>query len=71
MIPYSLLFNIQPRIAKNYDTNHLNVFMLRKPCIGIDTDNISANDFEEKYLFNRRLFNLSSYVDINSPYIIK
>lgn len=72
MIPYTLLYTIEPRIAYNYDTNKLNVFMLRRPSIGVDTDIIDGNSFKEKYEFNRRLFNLSSEpAKLNSPYIVK
>ena len=71
MIPYTLLYDIQPRIAYNYDNNKINVFMLRRPSIGIDTDIIDGSTFEEKYEFNRRLFNLDNFKKLKSPYEIK
>ena len=71
MIPYTLLYNIYPRIAYNYDNNKINVFMLRRPSVGMDTDIIDGSTFNEKYEFNRRLFNLTNFEKLKSPYEIK
>ena len=73
MIPYTLLYDIEPRIAYNYETKGINAFMLRRPSIGTDTDHINnLTEFKEKYEFNRRLFNLSSNPEkLKSPYNVK
>ena len=73
MVPSNLLFDINPRIAYNYENNGVNVLMLRRPSIGTDTDNISTSmDFKEKYEFNNQLFDLTSAIEkLSSPYIIK
>lgn len=72
MIPYTLLYDIKPRIAYNYESETINVLMLRRPSIGIDTDFISGEEFNEKYEFNRRLFNLTQpATKLISPYTIK
>ena len=73
MIPSNLLFDINPRIAYNYENSGVNVLMLRRPSIGIDTDNIdTSTDFKEKYEFNNQLFDLVSAIEkLSSPYIIK
>jgi len=53
MIPYNLLFDLNPRIAYNYENSGVNVLMLRRPSIGTDTDNIdTSTDFKEKYEFS-------------------
>ena len=53
MVPYNLLFDLNPRIAYNYENDGINVLMLRRPSIGTDTDNINNSDeFKEKYEFS-------------------
>jgi len=73
MIPYNLLFDLNPRIAYNYENDGVNVLMLRRPSIGIDTDNINTStDFKEKYEFSNQLFDLTSEIEkLKSPYIVK
>jgi len=73
MIPYTLLFDINSRIAYNYENNAINVLMLRRPSIGVDTDNINNSvEFKEKYEFNHQLFDLIGDVEkLKSPYIVK
>lgn len=72
MIPYTLLFNINPRIAYNYNDNITHVLMLRRPSIGVDTDIINnSQEFKEKYEFNRRLFNLQNFEKLTNPYTVK
>ena len=73
MVPSNLLFDINPRIAYNYENNGINVLMLRRPSIGTDTDNINTSaDFKEKYEFSNHLFDLTSAIKkLSSPYIIK
>ena len=71
MIPYTLLYNIYPRVAYNYDNNKINVFMLRRPSVGVDTDIIDGSTFNEKYEFNRRLFNLTNFEKLKSPYTVE
>jgi len=71
MIPYTLLFDINPRISYNYESNVINVLMLRKPSVGIDTDIINnSTEFKQKYMFNRRLFNISSVNELTNPYTV-
>lgn len=73
MIPYNLLFDLNPRIAYNYENNGVNVLMLRRPSIGIDTDNIDTSiDFKEKYEFSNQLFDLIGGIEkLKRPYIVK
>jgi len=59
MIPYNLLFDITPRIAYNFENNGINVLMLRRPSVGIDTDIIdNEEEFNQKYKFSHQLFDL-------------
>lgn len=73
MVPYNLLFDLSPRIAYNYENNGVNVLMLRRPTIGVDTDNIDTSiDFREKYEFSNQLFDLTTKIEkLKSPYTIK
>lgn len=73
MVPYNLLFDLKPRIAYNYETDGINVLMLRRPSIGTDTDNISnSKEFKEKYEFSHYLFELTDKIEkLKSPYIVK
>lgn len=72
MVPYTLLYDIEPRLTFNYNTGSVNVLMLRRPSIGTDTDIIKdSNDFKEKYEFNRRLYNeTTTNSSLNCPYTI-
>lgn len=40
IMPYTYCYNVQPRIAYNYEKDTYNVMMLRRPTIGYDTDDI-------------------------------
>lgn len=73
MVPYNLLFDLNPRIAYNYETDGINVLMLRRPSIGTDTDNINNSDeFKEKYEFSHQLFDLTDNIEkLKSPYTVK
>lgn len=56
MIPYTLLFDLTPRIAYNTDNDSINVLMLRRPTIGSDND--TKKDFEKSYILNKRCFDI-------------
>ncbi len=73
MVPYNLLFDLKPRIAYNYETDGINVLMLRRPSIGTDTDNISnSKEFKGKYEFSHHLFDLTDKIEkLKSQYIVK
>lgn len=73
MVPYNLLFDLNPRIAYNYENDGINVLMLRRPSIGTDTDNINNSDeFKEKYEFSHQLFDLTDSIEkLKSPYTVK
>lgn len=59
MVPYNLLFDITPRIAYNFENNGINVLMLRRPSVGVDTDIIdNIEEFNQKYKFSHQLFDL-------------
>ena len=73
MVPYNLLFDLNPRIAYNYENDGINVLMLRRPSIGTDTDNIdTSTDFKAKYEFSHQLFDLTDKIEkLKSPYTVK
>ena len=73
MIPYNLLFDLNPRIAYNYENDGINVLMLRRPSIGTDTDNINNSvEFKEKYEFSHQLFDLTDSIEkLKSSYTVK
>ena len=73
MVPYNLLFDLNPRIAYNYETDGINVLMLRRPSIGTDTDNINnSEEFKEKYEFSHQLFDLTDNIEkLKSQYTVK
>lgn len=73
MVPYNLLFDLNPRIAYNYENDGINVLMLRRPSIGTDTDNINnSKEFKEKYEFSHQLFDLIDSIEkLKSPYTVK
>lgn len=73
MVPYNLLFDLNPRIAYNYENDGINVLMLRRPSIGTDTDNIdTSTDFKAKYEFSHQLFDLTDNIEkLKSQYTVK
>lgn len=62
MVPYSLLFDISPRIAYNTEYDTINVLMLRRPAIGKDHDNM--NNIQDCYTLQQRYFELSDNQEI-------
>lgn len=73
-IPYSLLYNVYPRIAYNNDYDTINVIMLRKPCFEQDNDIYINNSDDLKntgYNLNKHYFTLQpgqTIEDIKIPY---
>lgn len=70
IIPYSMLFDIYPRVAYNTDTDSIISFMLRRPSINKDLDAPEENStdtyFTQSYRLGVRKFELSdnNYIDI-------
>lgn len=71
MVPYTLLFDINPRICYNYENDGINVLMLRRPTISNDTEYIDSSNYKSIYNFNHQLFDTDNISKIPSPYIIK